>query len=66
MAVIMAKTSPAQFVREVRNEFKKIQWPTRSEAMQSTLMVFIMVTVMGIFFLLADQVISWLIKLIVG
>ena len=62
----MAKTTPAQFVRQVRNEFKKITWTTRKEAVLSTVMVFVMVAVMGVFFLLVDQLISWLIKMIVG
>ncbi len=61
----MAKTTPAQFVRQVRNEFRKISWSTRKETTMSTIMVFAMVIVMGIFFLLVDQVISTLIKVIV-
>ncbi len=61
----MAKTTPAQFVRQVRNEFRKISWSTRKETIMSTIMVFAMVVVMGIFFLLVDQVVSTLIKLIV-
>lgn len=63
---MMAKTTPAQFVRQVRNEFKKITWTSRKEAGYSTVMVFVMVAIMGLFFLLVDQVISWLVKLIVG
>ena len=62
----MAKTSPAQFVRQVRNEFKKITWATRKETTMSTVMVFIMVAIMGLFFMLVDSIISWLIELIVG
>lgn len=61
----MAKTTPAQFVRQVRNEFRKITWSTRKETTMSTIMVFAMVIVMGIFFLLVDQVISALIKMVV-
>ena len=61
----MAKTTPAQFVRQVRNEFRKITWSTRKETTMSTIMVFAMVIVMGIFFLLVDQVISTLIKIVV-
>ena len=61
----MARTTPAQFVRQVRNECKKISWANRKEVIMSTVMVFVMVAIMGVFFLLVDQVISWLIKLIV-
>ena len=62
----MSKTSPAKFIREVRNETKKVVWPTRKETTTSTLMVFVMASVMAIFFLLVDQVLSWAIRLILG
>ncbi|KAF0143185.1 MAG: preprotein translocase subunit SecE, partial [Rhodospirillaceae bacterium] len=39
----MAKTSPGQFIRQVRQEFGKVTWPSRKEAMISTGMVMIMV-----------------------
>ena len=62
----MAKTSPAEFVRQVRQETSKVAWPTRKETMVTTIMVFIMATVMAIFFLGVDQALSYLIKLILG
>jgi len=37
----MAKTNPAQFVREVRQEASKVTWPTRKETGISTAMVFL-------------------------
>jgi preprotein translocase subunit SecE len=54
----MARTNPADFVRQVRQEVSKVTWPTRKETTVTTIMVFIMVTVAAIFFLLVDQVIS--------
>ena len=33
------RTSPAQFVREVRSELKKVAWPTREETIKYTLVV---------------------------
>ncbi len=62
----MAKTSPAEFVRQVRQETSKVTWPTRKETMVTTIMVFIMAAVMAVFFLGVDQVLSYLIKLILG
>jgi preprotein translocase subunit SecE len=62
----MAKTSPAQFVRQVRQEASKVTWPTRKETGIATLMVFIMVTIMAIFFLAVDGVIAWIVELILG
>lgn len=62
----MAKTSPAEFVRQVRQEVSKVVWPTRKETVVTTIMVFIMAAVMAIFFLAVDQVLSYVIKLILG
>jgi len=62
----MAKTSPAEFVREVRREVAKVTWPTRRETTVSTAMVFVMVILASLFFLLTDQAISFVIRLILG
>lgn len=62
----MAKTSPAQFIREVRQEANKVTWPTKKETGVTTIMVFIMVIIAALFFLLTDQVIAWLVKLVLG
>ncbi|MDW3205835.1 MAG: preprotein translocase subunit SecE [Alphaproteobacteria bacterium] len=62
----MAKTNPAQFVRQVRQEASKVTWPTRKETGIATLMVFIMVTIMAVFFLAVDGIIAWLVQLILG
>ena len=62
----MAKTSPAQFIREVRQEANNVTWPTKKETGVTTVMVFVMVFIAAIFFLLTDQVIAWLVKLVLG
>ena len=62
----MAKTSPGEFVRQVRQEISRVTWPTRKETIVTTIMVFIMVFIMSIFFLLVDQVLSWGVGLILG
>ncbi|MBE90261.1 MAG: preprotein translocase subunit SecE [Rhodospirillaceae bacterium] len=62
----MAKSSPAQFIREVRQEANKVTWPTRKETGVTTIMVFIMVFIAALFFLLTDQVIAWMVKLVLG
>jgi preprotein translocase subunit SecE len=60
----MAKVSPFKFLQEVRTETQKVTWPSRRETMITTLMVFIMVTAAAIFFLVADQLIRFLITLV--
>ena len=62
----MAKTTPAKFVREVRQEAKKVTWPTRKETGVATLMVFVMVAIMAVFFMFVDWVLSSGIQLILG
>ena len=62
----MAKTSPAQFVREVRQELAKVTWPTRKELVFMTLMVFAMSALAAVFFFLVDQLIAAGVKLVLG
>ena len=62
----MAKIEPAKFVREVRQEASKVVWPTRKETMITTGMVFVFVFLCAIFFFLVDQVLSYVIQLVLG
>ena len=50
----MARPSVGEFVRQVRQELNKVTWPTRTETIQSTVMVVIMVAFAAIFFFLVD------------
>ena len=62
----MAKTSPGQFLREVRQEASKVTFPTRKETLVTTLMVFIMAVIMAVFFFFTDQVLSFAVRWIMG
>tara|TARA_B100000315_G_C14151828_1_gene396042 strand:- start:284 stop:481 length:198 start_codon:yes stop_codon:yes gene_type:complete len=62
----MAKTNPAQFIQEVRQEAAKVTWPTRKETSVSTGMVFVMVILAAVFFFLVDQVMAFGVRLIFG
>ncbi|MDE0810265.1 MAG: preprotein translocase subunit SecE [Alphaproteobacteria bacterium] len=62
----MAKVSPAQFVRQVRQEVTKVSWSNRKETGIGTLMVFIMVFLAAIFFFLVDLALSWGVQKILG
>jgi len=53
----MARTSPMQFVQQVRAEIGKVVWPSRREVTLTTIMVLIMATVMALFFTLVDLII---------
>jgi preprotein translocase subunit SecE len=56
------RTSPAQFANEVRQEARKITWPSWKETWITSVMVFIMVTVTALFFLVADGSLSFLMQ----
>ncbi len=60
----MAKTSPGEFVQQVRREVARVTWPTRKETMVSTIMVFIFVIIAAGFFFFVDQMLSLLVKFV--
>ncbi|MCZ8105858.1 MAG: preprotein translocase subunit SecE [Burkholderiales bacterium] len=62
----MAKTSPFEFLQQVRAEAAKVTWPTRKETLVTTAMVFLMAVVASIFFLFTDMIIRWVIGLVLG
>ncbi len=62
----MAKTNPAVFMRQVRQEVSKVTWPSRKETAVTTAMVFVMVALTAIFFLIVDQIISLGVQQILG
>lgn len=51
----MAKTSPGEFIRQVRSEASKIHWPTRQETVTTAIFVGIMTTVLALFFMGIDS-----------
>lgn len=62
----MARTNPFTFLQQVRSEISKVVWPSRNETLVSTVMVLIMVILTSLFFLAADQLISWLVQLMLS
>ncbi len=60
----MAKTGPVEFFRQVRAEMKKVTWPSRKETTVSVMAVFVMVTFASIFLYFADQVIAFLVQVV--
>lgn len=67
MAEKTRKTSPAEFLNQVRSETRKVVWPTREETVKTAIFVFIMMLILSLFFLGIDSlfsaVVSWLLKL---
>ena len=55
-----------QFVQGSRVELRKVVWPTRQETLQTALVVFIAITVMGLFFWMLDWVLGALTRALTG
>ena len=62
----MAKTNPAQFVRQVRQEINRITWASRRETMYASLSVLVMALIASLFFLLVDLLLSNLVEFLLG
>ena len=48
-----------QFLREVRNELRKVTWPTFEELKKATTVIVIFVTVLGLVIGLMDSFFQW-------
>ncbi len=57
---------PFQYFKEVKQEAQKVTWPSRKETIASTIAVFIMVALASVFLFLSDQVLAWLVSLVLG
>ena len=53
-----------QFLREVKVELKKVTWPTRKQAMGSTVVVIILVMIISLFLGVVDIGLSSLIRVV--
>jgi preprotein translocase subunit SecE len=62
----MAKFNPFKFMQEVRAEGQKVTWPTRRETAITTAMVFVMVIITSVFFLIADQIMRFVVTILLG
>jgi len=58
--------NPLKFAQEVRAEASKVTWPSRNEVLVTTAMVFILVFLASVFFFIADQLLSWVVSLLLG
>jgi len=62
----VARTSPGEFIRQVRAETAKVHWPTRKETVSTAIMVIIMTMALAFFFFGVDAVFSTLVKYLLG
>jgi len=55
-----------QFVQSSRTELRKVVWPTKQESIQVTLLVFVVVIVLGLFFWGLDSLLAYLTQMLTG
>jgi len=69
-AVLLYWSQPGRelwaYVQASRVELRKMVWPTRQETWRTTLVVFIFVLALGVFFWLVDMMLAWGAKQVTG
>lgn len=58
------KTSPLEFINQVRAETRKVIWPTRRETVMTGVMVMIMTGLLAVFFFGIDTMFEAIIKVL--
>ena len=56
--------NPLKFIQEVKQEAFKVSWPTGKETLQGTLMVVALAVIAALFFLMLDQILKFLLELL--
>ena len=63
----MAKVNPGEFMNQVKAETNKVVWPTWPETVRTAILVLIMTTILGLFFLgvgsIFNGIVAWLLSL---
>jgi preprotein translocase subunit SecE len=58
-------TTPVIFLREVRDELKKVVWPTRAEIIRLTAVVILVSLIVGLFLGTVDFILTKLLNLLI-
>ena len=56
--------NPLKFIQEVKQEAFRISWPTKKDTMMGALMVFGLASLAAIFFLILDQILRFLLNIV--
>jgi preprotein translocase subunit SecE len=56
--------NPLKFIQEVKQEAFRISWPTKKDTLTGGLMVFGLASIAAVFFLLLDQILRFLLKIV--
>ena len=56
--------NPLKFAQSVKQEAFKVTWPTKKDVLVGSLMVFVLAAIAAVFFLFLDQILKFLLDLI--
>ena len=54
------------FMQAARTEVRKMVWPTRTETLQTTAVILVVVILVGLFLWLLDTFLGWVMKMIIA
>ncbi len=54
------------FMQAARTEVRKMVWPTRTETLQTTAVILVVVILVGLFLWLLDTFLGWIMKMIIA
>jgi len=55
----------AEFITDVRGEFRKVSFPTKGETIGSTTVVIVFCTIMSIYLSVVDSFLVWLVSKVI-
>ena len=58
--------NPLKFLQEVKQEAFRVTWPTKKDVVTGSLMVFVLASLAAVFFLFLDQILKFLLNLILN
>jgi len=58
--------NPLKFLQDVKQEAFRVTWPTKKDVVTGALMVFILASLAAVFFLFLDQILKFLLNLILN
>jgi preprotein translocase subunit SecE len=58
--------NPLKFLQEVKQEAFRVTWPTKKDVVTGSLMVFVLASLAAVFFLFLDQILKFLLNLVLN
>lgn len=60
------KKKDTSYVKEVKNELKKVKWPTKEEMVKYSIAVIVFIVIFGLYFYGLDAFFAWISSLVKG